>query len=63
MGLDRTFTAFSTLLLLKKLHSALNQASEEFLQQRLNIIKSVDGRIYIGNGSFIKEQKNNTDKS
>ena len=45
-----------------KLQSAVNRASEELLFCRLNILKSVDGHVYVGKESFQKKLKQNKDK-
>lgn len=40
-----------------KLHSAINMASEEFFQCHLNIISSVDGHVFVGHETYLKQQK------
>ena len=45
-----------------KLQSAVNKASEELLLCRMNILKSVDGHVYVGKEPFRKNQKENRDK-
>lgn len=41
------------------LASAINTTSEEMLNYRLNILRSVDGHIFIGNEPFMKNWKQN----
>lgn len=43
----------------QKLNSSINSASEEFLQCHLNILKYVDGHVYVGKETFIKKLKTN----
>ena len=45
-----------------KLQTAVNRASEELLLCRLNILKSVDGHVYVGKEPFQKKLIQNKDK-
>jgi len=39
----------------QKLHSAINMASEEFFQCHLNIIRSIDGHIFVVTWSILEK--------
>jgi len=45
----------------QQLSSIMNPASEELLQCHLNILKSVDGHIFVGKEPFKRKMKNNYD--
>lgn len=47
---------------LKKAQSAINTATEELLIARINVLKSVDGHIFVGYEPFSRNQKENFDK-
>lgn len=42
---------------LSKLHTVINVTSEEILQYRLNILKSINGHAYVRNETFMKKQR------
>lgn len=43
----------------KRLHSAISLASEELFQFHLNIIRLIDGHVFVGQEPFIKTQNYN----
>jgi len=47
---------------LEKISRAINVATEEIFQYRLNLFQSMDGHLFVGQQPFIKYKKNNSKK-